>query len=280
MPSPKSFPEVDESADRANVNSSNGQPFVYQPEFFDYLEETSTRSARVIVPHVMNLFGVTSVVDVGCGCGAWLRTFSEHGVESIRGIDGSYVERNKLLIPEHYFTPMDLNGAFQIPGEYDLAVCLEVAEHLPAANAEHLVSQLARCAPLVLFSAAIPGQGGVHHINERFPSYWHELFKKFGHIVLDPIRPKIQRDRSVEFWYRQNIVVYASETLVASSKRLTDERSLTGDGSLEWVHVSIAYRYGSVRVLWRELLTTLASAVRRRAPQFIGRPGGEAIDGK
>jgi hypothetical protein len=253
------------------ANSEHTAASVYSRRFFDYLNATSTPSARAIVPLVMELLHPSSVVDVGCGRGAWLRVFQELGVRSIRGLDGTYVELGSLLIPEPCFTPIDLSGDFRIPGKYDLAISLEVAEHLPPTNAGHLVSELVNCAPLVLFSAAIPGQGGVHHINERFPSYWHRLFAAHGYAVMDPIRPRIRHDRSVDFWYRQNLVLYASSEAIASSPRLTEEQRLAGGGELEWVHASIAYRR-SVSATWKELRRELLFSMRRRTSALLGRP--------
>jgi len=248
------------------------QPSVYSPGFFDYLDETSTRSARGVVPLVMELLHPSSVVDVGCGRGAWLRVFEECGAKSILGIDGNYVQRRSLLIPEQCFTPMDLNGPFHIPGQYDLAISLEVAEHLPQANSRHLVGELVGCAPLVLFSAAIPGQGGVRHINERFHSWWHRLFKEHGYVAIDAVRPRIRDNQSIEFWYRQNMILFASPKAVAMSPKLSAEPALSEGSELEWVHHNVAYRYGSVRAVLRELRQQVAFSLRRRTAALLGRP--------
>jgi hypothetical protein len=245
---------------------SMAPPFasVYDAGFFDFIDETSLRSARGVVPHVVALLRPGSIVDVGCGRGAWMRVFRECGVEKIHGFDGAYVDRTRLMVPEGCFTPMDLEGNFRIPGKYDLAVSLEVAEHLPARQAGHLVAQLVNAAPLVLFSAALPGQGGTHHINEQMPAYWHRLFAAHGYAALDPIRPIIRHDRSIDFWYRQNIVLYASEQAIAASETLTEERSRSGNCDLEWVHVSLTSRPASVRPLFRELVLAVKASVRRR----------------
>ena len=144
----------------------------------DMYERDRTRdSARVVVPMVVELTHPASVLDVGCGRGAWLSEFK--ATSKIVGLDGDYLKPSTLLFPADCFRPTDLSGEFKIPaGRFDLAVCLEVAEHLPARNSRHLVRQLTSAAPQVLFSAAPPGQGGGGHINCQPLSYWRKIFEE------------------------------------------------------------------------------------------------------
>ena len=140
----------------------------YNNAFFDAHVEGSLPLARVVSEVLLKLILPRTVVDVGCGRGAWLKAFEEqvNGLE-VTGIDGDYVDWSKLLIDNERFVTADLSRLVRIDGRYDLALCLEVAEHLPTRSASGLVAALTSCAPLVLFSAAIPGQGGTHHVNER-----------------------------------------------------------------------------------------------------------------
>lgn len=183
----------------------------YTEQFYSGQMDGSLRSARVIAAVLAEFAPVKRVLDVGCGVGGWLRAFQELGAEEIRGVDGAYVNRSQLLVPQECFTPCDLADASSLPTGFDLAVCAEVLEHLPEAAGERLVGLMTKSAPLVLFSAAIPGQGGTHHINERWHHHWHEKFSRHGFTVLDVIRPRVFADASVEWWYRQNMFLYASE---------------------------------------------------------------------
>jgi SAM-dependent methyltransferase len=243
------------------------QDQVYTSSFFDRIEDGAMRSARVVVPLVMALVKATSVVDVGCGRGAWLSVFRGAGVTRIAGIDGQYVETSQLLIPRDCFKPADLGRAFEIQGSYDLAVCLEVGEHLPREMGPALIEALTAAAPVVLFSAALPGQGGDYHINEQWPSYWRELFAHRGFTFLDPLRPQMLADRRVEWWYRQNVVLYASEAAFSAWPEL---KACVVDGApdIEWIRADIAKRAAqrdtSVRGLSRELYSALGKAARRR----------------
>jgi SAM-dependent methyltransferase len=159
------------------------QPY---PEYlYTYLREETRSSAKVIVPLVMELIRPRSVVDVGCGTGIWLSVFEEHGIEDFLGIDGEWVSKKKLEIPEEHFVPFDLERAFYADRKIDLVVSLEVAEHLPRECAETLVDTLTRLGNVVLFSAAIPYQVGENHVNGQWPAYWMELFGNRRFVAID-----------------------------------------------------------------------------------------------
>jgi len=143
----------------------------YTPAFFQAISDGSTRSARAVVPLLMSLVRPKSVVDVGCGWGKWLTVFREAGVKDVLGIDGPYVDPARTDLAANEFIPHDLTQPLTVKRRFDLAVSLEVAEHLPPEAADGFVSLLASLAPVVAFSAAIPGQGGTGHRNERWPDY-------------------------------------------------------------------------------------------------------------
>ncbi len=196
----------------------------YSQSFYEEQQDRSISSAQVVVPIVLSLFPCRSVVDVGCGVGGWLSEFERQGVADYLGVDGDYVPRHQLKIPADRFLPIDLETATDLGSRFDLACSLEVAEHLPAGRAASFVALLVKAAPVILFSAAIPCQGGTHHVNEQWQSYWAKLFAEHGYIALDCVRPAIFGDGRVEWWYGQNIIVYclpdhrpAQLTAVASS---------------------------------------------------------------
>ena len=166
-------------------------------------------SVKAVVPLVLDLAPIESVLDVGCGVGHWLAGFAEAGVSDLMGIDRDEVPVHLLQIPTSGIERVDLSRPFDLGRTFDLVVSLEVAEHLPAASADGFVASIAAHGDLVLFSAAIPGQGGVSHINEQWAHYWSALFAKSGFEVLDPIRPLIWDRDDVAYCYAQNCLVYA-----------------------------------------------------------------------
>jgi hypothetical protein len=208
---------------------------LYDEAFFARHLDATLRSARIIVPYVLQQIHPRSVIDVGCARGAWLRAFLEHGITTIHGLDGDYLDPSKLLIPAADFTPVDLREMIagkldsftgKANGRYDLAVCLEVAEHLPHALADNVVRTLTTLAPVVLFSAAVPGQGGIGHINEQWPDYWRLRFEEHGFQRIDSIRRRVWKDPRVHWWYRQNIFLFAARERIAASSLVHREEKL------------------------------------------------------
>lgn len=152
---------------------------------------------------------------MGCGTGSWLKVFKEgHGIHDILGIDGANVKASQLLIPAGHFFEHDLRNQFDLSRKFDLVICLEVAEHLIESSASTLVESLCRHGENIIFSAAIPGQGGQNHLNEQWPDFWQQKFAHHGYGCVDAIRPLIWHDGRVDLWYRQNIFIYTRDKCI------------------------------------------------------------------
>jgi len=192
----------------------------YDTRFYEGIAPGSSRSAKQLVPQLLDIVKPTSVVDVGSGTGVWSAVFLAHGITDLLAIDGGYVKPEQLEIPRSHFKTMNLEGAILVDRTFDLAVCLEVAEHLNPARAESLVSDLASLAPVVAFSAAIPGQGGTNHINERWQSYWRDLFLLAGFDAIDCLRTSNWHNEEIEWWYRQNLILYVKKRTHIGSDHL------------------------------------------------------------
>lgn len=170
-------------------------------------------AVRDVVPHLR------SVVDVGCGDGAALAGFramdaslSLTGVEAApaavararsQGLDVVELDLTRRAPDATSAVRKRLEGA-------DVALCLEVAEHLPPWHAGPLLSLLA-AAPVVVFSAAQPLQGGVMHVNEQPPARWIARFAALGL----PLHPRDDAFRAAVAaldlppWYAANVHVFA-----------------------------------------------------------------------
>jgi SAM-dependent methyltransferase len=183
----------------------------YTTEFFQRQRSGSRRSAERVVPLVVDLIRPLSVVDIGCGVGMWLAVFFEQGVKNILGVDGDYVDRKMLQIPENRFLACDLTKPISLDRRFDLVCCLEVAEHLPPECAGTLIDTLTCLGPAILFSAAVPYQGGTNHVNEQWPEYWAKLFKEKGYFPVDCVRVAIWQNPNVEWWYAQNILLFIEQ---------------------------------------------------------------------
>jgi SAM-dependent methyltransferase len=208
----------------------------YDDSYFSEIAEGSRSSAEIVVPLVLELVKARSIVDVGCGTGEWLSVFKEKGVEDICGVDGAYVNRNNLKIPQECFMSANLEHPLRLERKFDLIVSLEVAEHIPIKSAETFIHSLTQLGPVVLFSAALPKQGGINHLNEQWPEYWANLFNKRGYVAIDPLRRKIWNNEKVEFYYRQNILMFVAQEQLQNYPRLKKEHDLLDASMLSVVH--------------------------------------------
>ena len=240
---------------------------VYDDTFFDYIDSGARASARALIAHLQPLIMAQSVVDFGSGRGVWLAEWKAAGVDYIFGLDGDYVNRDQLAIPDEAFRAVDLTQAQNLERRFDLAQSLEVGEHLPECAAKTLVASMVASSDRVLFSAAVKGQGGEFHINEQPLSYWQNLFEAHGYYAYDCIRPGLAGNTSVEPWYRYNSVFYAndagaqelSESVLAT--RVVDK--LKDAGNLRW-----RARKAAVSLLPRSVVTMIA---KRRAALLAAR---------
>lgn len=210
-----------------------GLTAVYDSGFYDAQKAASLRSAAQVVPIIVDALRPASVIDVGCGAGGWLREFAQRGVERLVGYDGSDLPAGEYFVDKSLIrTGMDFTAAdFAVLDRADLLLCLEVAEHLPAACAERFIAALVQAAPMIVFSAAFPGQTGVHHVNEQPPWYWRDKFERRGYGEIDFIRPAIWKNAAVCWWYRQNLTCFVRQSLIQSRPALKALAAAHGPGA-------------------------------------------------
>ncbi len=176
-------------------------------KYIHHKEAHSLTAPEIIVPVIMNVLNPKSVVDVGCGIGTFLHVFKKAGVEDVLGYDGTWVNLDQLskYLSPAFFKKVDLEKTLVPERTFDLALCLEVAEHLQPESADILVETLTTLSNRILFAAAIPGQMGQNHINEQWPDYWLEKFNRYGYLFHDVLRPVFWNNRHVPRWYKQNM---------------------------------------------------------------------------
>lgn len=226
----------------------------FDPEMYEW---DPRPSASVISQALVDLIAPRSVVDVGCGIGAFLEAFQAIGTEDLLGLDGEATSE-VFLLGDDRFRAVDLAAPMDIGRRFDLALCFEVAEHLAQENAACLVANLVDLAPVVAFSAAHPLQGGQGHINERWPSYWHQLFLRHGYVTLDALRGPLADEPDVADFYRTNSFIYA-ETEIAMDLYCNEPP----DAYMQ--AYSGALSQDLLRQSWIDLLRALSSKARRRA---------------
>ena len=186
------------------------------PQHYNYdNDDHDMASPKEMVPYIIDILHPKSVVDVGCGPAQWLRVFKDSGINDVLGIDGSPVPADILHIEQPEFMLCDLRKISEpdINRKFDLVLCLEVAEHLEPGYAHKLVETLVGLGEKIIFSAAVPNQTGENHLNEQYPDYWMNIFKKFSYSFLDPFREKFWRNPNVKWWYKQNMFLVVKNDL-------------------------------------------------------------------
>lgn len=212
----------------------------YNTDFYLDQQDGSYLSARKIIPVVAAVFNPASVVDVGCGVGYWLKVWKEeHQVKEVLGLEGPYVTPAMLKVDPANVQFQDLKEPITLNRKFDLAMSLEVAEHLPASHAERFVQSLTSLSNVVLFSAAVVGQEGTYHINEQMPEYWSQLFEKFGFVPVDYVRPLIWNMDQVDWWYKQNILLFIHKDSVAKYPQLKAAYDNTNSQYLMRIHPAL-----------------------------------------
>lgn len=241
----------------------------YDREFYRYSHDTGRRAADVVLPILFEATPIRSVVDVGCGVGAWLKTARKHGAEEILGIDGPWLEDEDRLLDDESFMVRNLEEKIGAASKFDLAISLEVAEHLSAERADSFVDDLCSLSDLVLFSAATPGQGGRHHINEQWQSYWAHRFQGQGYRAYDFVRGRIWSRDEIPVWYKQNIVVYCRAESEADATVRSIANAVVDLRRLDMVHPELfalaMKRRAKKRVWYRRLEKACRPALRNLA---------------
>lgn len=252
--------------------ASASAPSFYPPRFYGDAAGAFL-SANLVVPLVLGYARITSVVDVGCGTGSWLAAFRANGIEDVLGFDGDWVQATQLKIPADRLVCQDLTRPLRVNRRFDLAICLEVAEHLPETRAASFVEDLTRLAPCVLFSAAIPDQGGTGHINEQFLSYWAGHFEREGFGPVDLVRPAIWSNDKIEWWYRQNIMIFgaADQPILNADSRLRSANDYIHPRYLQQLRQKQAVAPVTLGQLAREFPGALKRSLRSRSRRLIGR---------
>lgn len=172
----------------------------------------SHRAADVVSGLVQAWLAPSTVLDVGCGAGAFLDAFRARGCTEVHGLDGPWSplagRRPDVGLVDFEHDPAEQWEARRPRSHYDLVLSLEVAEHLQPELADAFTEFLCRSAGSIVFSAAIPLQGGQHHVNEQWPGYWISRFAAHGFAPFDILRLALWEREEVPAWYRQNILLF------------------------------------------------------------------------
>ncbi|MCA1550695.1 hypothetical protein I6F36_28085 [Bradyrhizobium sp. BRP19] len=211
----------------------------YSAGYYDGISNVSKRSAEAMLPRIFEAVQPKSWIEIGSGTGSWTKTAIELGIPECRAVDGPWVKNSELLIPPDKFLKHDLTQPLNLNRTFDLALSLEVAEHLDQRFADTIVQTLVSHADVVVFGAAIPMQGGTHHVNEQWPSYWISKFVGQGYECFDFVRATCWNDDKIAPFYIQNTFLFIKSgrhPALASKLRSTIADIYSRSHNLAFVH--------------------------------------------
>jgi len=245
---------------------------VYNANWYESRKSLSQSSAEGVAPLIQKLIPFRTVVDLGCGTGEWLAVLLQQGAEDLLGIDGPWIEPDMLTIPKSCFLSHNLGEPLTLDCRFDLAISLEAAEHVAPERANIVVDNLVALAPVVLFSAAIPGQGGTGHVNEQWPGYWADKFREHGYVWVDCFRRELWDMEGVAYWYAQNIVCYVQKEKLEDYPHVASALDPLRLHPLSLVHPRLFEAKADLsRQSSRRLLKAYLAAVRRSWRRKVGR---------
>lgn len=249
----------------------------YDTAFYEYQMGDSYRSAKIYADWLGKIYKPVSVADFGCGRGTWLKAFKEE-IGSIRlvGFDGPWNSQTDMLDPAIELVSLDLNHAVLngLSSErFDLAMTLEVAEHLMPERSPAVVKSLCALADVVMFGAAFSFQPGQDHINTRPNSFWAKLFRHEGYLVFDYFRPTMWGRTDVPYWYQQNTFLYVRDSSpFASTLKDAGFAPLPRLELMDFVHPALLDWHANVSIpgrIRRDVSTFLKNALPQTIVTFI-----------
>jgi len=246
----------------------------YSTGYYEGISNVSKRSAEAMLPKIFELVEPKSWVEVGSGTGSWTQTAMELGVSDCVAVDGPWVKDNELLIPHTNFVKHDLTQPLVLNRKFDLALSLEVAEHLDERFADTIVQSLTSHSDLIVFGAAIPMQGGTHHVNEQWPSYWISKFIDHGYECIDFVRPSLWRDDRVAPFYIQNTFMFlkvGSRPDLANKLRAKISQIFSESHNLAFVHPRQYLGIATMEAISARLM--LSQGPKVLANRILGRLG-------
>jgi cyclopropane fatty-acyl-phospholipid synthase-like methyltransferase len=184
----------------------NNMGNTYKPSLYDRIKDNGYNYANIIIPELQKKFEIKSVLDVGCGGASFLRSCFEKGFH-VFGVDGEHVKSSLQIDPNSLLT-VNLEEPLDLKRKFDLCVSLEVAEHLDEKFSGIFIDSICRHSNNVLFSAAIVGQGGVHHVNCQPLEYWQDKFSQRGYAMDIETTEWIHANPAIYIFYRKNSMVF------------------------------------------------------------------------
>jgi len=186
---------------------------MYSKLYYKKHQDGSYASAYKILKYLTTFITIESIIDFGCGVGTWCSAAQNLSINNIMGVDQNLYDSSYMLIPNKNYLQRDLQKSVSLDMKMDLVISVEVGEHIESRYSHVFINTLCQHGDIILFSAALPYQGGTGHINEKPCSYWRDIFSDLDYIAIDCIRGVFWEDDDVEVWYKNNTILYVRDGL-------------------------------------------------------------------
>ena len=188
---------------------------IYHSNYYETdVEGPAVSSAPDISKSITSDLQPKTVADVGCGTGALLQALRDNGCQ-VFGLEYSEAALEYCRARGVDVQKFDIeNESLTDDRTFDVAVSMEVGEHLPEKSADRYVEILAKLSDTIVFSAAQPGPPERHahdHVNEQPKPYWLSKFRAFDfeydEIMSNQWRKQWQTGGAVAYWYHENVMI-------------------------------------------------------------------------
>jgi SAM-dependent methyltransferase len=223
----------------------------------------SNKSAAIIIDKLFDYFSdCNSFIDIGCGLGGWTLEFEKRGLKDFMAVDHPKTPIEKLMfLNKQNFCPIDLEKHLPNTQKFDFGICIEVLEHFNEKRAKRILDFITDSTDLVLFSAAVPNQKGVGHINEQRHTYWHKIFESKGFNFYDGFKPGLYKfQNQIKFFHLQNLFIYYRNS---HSNKFEGLHNITSN-EFELVSTKILNKPSSLLELVKEIPLSLIRSLKYR----------------
>ena len=184
------------------------------------IETSDEKEQAAALADVLRLLYKPAVVaDVGCNSGLYLEGFRDAGCQ-VMGFD---CDDEALALAAVPVTKIDITSFKPIDFRADMALCLEVLEHIPAEKEDAALLNLCTVSDTIIFSAAVPGQGGDGHINCQPKQHWIDKFEELGFRAAEAeaeyILAQLNGYPGIMGWLRNNLIVFHRQHVPSKFKK-------------------------------------------------------------
>ena len=218
---------------------------------YDQIESEEKPFANRLATWIKENINPKKVVDIGCGPGTYVYSLRDNGINAY-GYD-----IDDRVDGKDYLKKLSL---FEINDKSDVVICLEVAEHIETSLSDSIVDSIIRNVNddgIIIWTAAIPGQGGVGHINCQKKEYWEEKFISRGFhrdCAIESNLLEYIRSGPYMGWFLQNLMVFKDVYDSFFDKLDSEDIFFTIVGAMDGVNHDNTFKYAFKNKHWKGLL--------------------------